>query len=223
MATYAIGDIQGCFDELQSLLQLISYDPQKDHLWFAGDLVNRGPKSLDVLRFVKSLDNTVVVLGNHDLHMLAVAHGIEPLKKHDTFMDVLEADDRDELCDWLLQQRIIYHDTTLQFTLVHAGLPPQWSIEEALQHGRELESMLQSKKVDKFFKHMYGNKPSRWKKHLFGWRRLRLITNYLTRLRFCDEKGKLDLNIKSGLGSQPEGFYPWFKVPNRVHKNQKIL
>jgi len=223
MSTYAIGDVQGCYQELQQLLADISFDPNQDTLWFAGDLVNRGPHSLDVLRFIKSLPHKIVVLGNHDLHFLAVAYEALPLKKHDTLQDVLNAPDCIELCEWLRKKPFVHHDDKLGFTMVHAGIPPQWTVQQAVNYSHELEAALRGDEFKEFFQHMYGNKPSHWNDDLSGWKRLRLITNYFTRMRFVDEEGRLELDTKSGLDSQPEGYFPWFSIPGRQHKNDKIL
>lgn len=160
MANYAIGDVQGCFDELQTLLQLIHYQPASDYLWFAGDLVNRGPKSLEVLRFVKSLkDRAIVVLGNHDLHLLAVICNSMVRTEQDTFDNILQAPDCAELCSWLRHQPLLHHDNDLGYTLVHAGLPPQWNLASALQYAHEIEAILRSPHHCDFFSHMYGDAP----------------------------------------------------------------
>ena len=223
MSTYAIGDVQGCYDQLLDLLDEISYEPETDVLWFAGDLVNRGPKSLDVLRFVSSLKNTVVVLGNHDLHLLAVANEAEAEKHSDTFQDVLTAPDCEKLCLWLRKQKLFHHDPTLAYSLLHAGLPPGWDITQALEHASEVETVLQSEQFIEFLKHMYGNTPNEWNDNLTSWDRFRFITNCFTRIRFCDEKGRLDLAVKGKPGTQPKGFQPWYTVANRKSQNDRIL
>jgi bis(5'-nucleosyl)-tetraphosphatase (symmetrical) len=221
VATYAIGDVQGCYDELQDLLRHISFDADNDTLWFAGDLVNRGPNSLEVLRFVKGLPSAVVVLGNHDLHLLSIANG-HPFKDH-ALHDVLVAPDRDELMQWLREQPLLHYDKKLGYALVHAGIPPQWSLKQAIRHAAEVEQVLQSERYAEFLEHLYGNKPSRWSNSLKGWSRLRFITNALTRLRFCDPSGKLDFSAKGRIGMQPTGFLPWFKVPGRATEEVNIL
>jgi bis(5'-nucleosyl)-tetraphosphatase (symmetrical) len=224
MAVYAIGDIQGCFDELQSLLELIHFSPQQDHLWFAGDLVNRGPKSLETLRFIKGLGkHAVSVLGNHDLHLIAAAHG-HPIKSDDHTLDaILNAPDRDELIDWLRQQPLLHHDAALGYTMIHAGLPPQWDLKLARQCAQEVETMLRSNNIANFIEHMYGNKPRRWSDELSGWKRLRFTVNCLTRLRFCDDEGRLEFKYKGTPGSQPAEFLPWFEIPERNSKDLNIV
>jgi len=223
MSTYAIGDIQGCYTELLALLKLIQFDPNRDQLWFAGDLINRGPDSLAVLRFIKSLTPApIVTLGNHDLYFLAVASGAIPHRKNkDTFDDILQADDCEELCAWLRNQKLFHHDQG--FTLVHAGIPPQWDLATSQRLAHEVEEVLQGDRAIEFFAHMHGNEPSLWDETLTGWKRLRLIINYLTRMRFCNEEGRLELYCKSTLGSQPQGYHPWFDIPSRLTQNDKIL
>lgn len=224
MATYAIGDVQGCFAELSALLTHIAFEPTHDKLWFSGDLVNRGPQSLAVLRFIKSLpESPVVVLGNHDLHLLALAYGVGENKKQDTLQEILQADDCQELCEWLRHQPLIHHDATLNFTMVHAGLSPQWDLSQALACAQELEAVLRGKNFLDFFRNMYGNEPTHWRDNLAGWDRLRYIVNSCTRMRFCDIQGDLELTIKGSVGSQPEGYIPWFKTPHRVNKDLRIV
>lgn len=221
MATYAIGDVQGCFEELQNLLQFINFNPAKDKLWFAGDLVNRGPKSLEVLRFVKSLKNPVVVLGNHDLHLLAIANG-HPFKDH-FLHDVLTAPDRDQLINWLRRQPLVHYDARKGYAMVHAGLPPQWTLKQAKRYATEVEQALRGEKYVNFLEHLYGNKPLQWNRNLRGWSRLRFITNALTRIRFCNEEGMLDLSSRGEIGSQPKGYLPWYQIPERASANVKII
>lgn len=224
MATFAIGDVQGCHDELQRLLERIAFDPAEDRLWFTGDLVNRGPRSLAALRFVKSLgERAVCVLGNHDLHLLAVAAGTTERRRNDTLDEVLDAPDRDELLDWLRRQPLLHHDATLGYTLVHAGLAPQWDLAEAQACARELEKVLRSETATEFFRHMYGNEPRRWSADLEGADRLRFIVNCFTRLRYCNAAGDLDLKAKGAPGSQPAGYLPWYAVPGRKSAGLHIL
>ncbi len=225
MAVYAIGDIQGCLDELLTLLEQITFDPAEDKLWFAGDLVNRGPKSLETLHFIQSLgEAAITVLGNHDLHLLALAEGDKRYSsKFDTLLPILESEERSELLEWLRHRPLLHHDANLGYTLVHAGLPPQWSIGEARLHAAELEATLQGPHFRDFLDVMYGNKPKRWKESLQGADRLRFITNCFTRLRFCSAKGKLDLKHKGEIGSQGEDLFPWFDVPDRASRNDRIL
>ncbi len=224
MATYAIGDVQGCYDELQALLAKIHFDPHVDQLWFVGDLVNRGPKSLDVLRFIKQLPKpAVITLGNHDLHLLAVAAGVQSKSAKDTLDEILQADDCEQLCSWLAQQHLVYHDATLGFTMVHAGLIPQWDLATALTLNQEIEYLLQGNARHDFFKHMYGDQPDTWNDDLPGWERARFIINCFTRIRYCTPASKLDLATKTPIGTQPQGFLPWFKIPDRQHKSLQIL
>lgn len=222
MSTYAIGDIQGCFDELQQLLSLIDFNKKKDTLWLAGDLVNRGPKSLETLRFIKSLGTSAVtVLGNHDLHLLACAHGIKKAKG--SLSAIMEAPDRDELLNWLCQQPLVHHDKALGFTMVHAGIPPIWSIDKALALSQEVEEALQGASRQSYFDHMYGDLPDTWSDELSGHERLRLITNYFTRMRFCDAQGKLELKTKETADNWPAGYQPWFTFKSKHLKKQKII
>lgn len=224
MATYAIGDIQGCLEPLQCLLQEIEFDPRNDKLWLAGDLINRGPDTLATLRFLYQLrDSITVVLGNHDLHFIAVYYGLRKRGKNDTLDELLRAPDCADLVYWLRQQKLIHHDPALGFTMVHAGIPPQWDLPEALARAREVENILQSDKIENFLSDMYGNLPSRWRDDLAGVDRLRLITNYFTRMRFCSADGELELQTKESADAAPIGFAPWFSFPERKTQAQKIL
>ena len=224
MATYAVGDVQGCFDELRALLERIRFDATADRLWFVGDLINRGPKSLDVLRFVRALgDRAVCVLGNHDLHLLAVSEGNHKHFRHDTIAEILDAPDRDELLEWLRHRPLMHRDRDLGFSLLHAGLPPHWTVDQALARAREVEKTLQGPGFHAFCRDMYGNKPKRWHESLEGMDRLRFITNCFTRLRYCTPDGKLDLKDKGPPGSQKEGYQPWFAIPDRASAGEPIL
>ena len=224
MATYAIGDIQGCYDDLLRLLEKIRFDPRTDQLWFCGDIINRGPKSLETIRYIKSLgESAITVLGNHDLHFLAVAFVTDRPSKHDTFNDILQADDRDELVDWLRCQKIFHHDPELNISMVHAGLPPHWTISDAVKHAKELENILCSDESTEFFRHMYGNQPSQWNDALKGWDRYRFITNVFTRMRFCNNEGRPDFKFKGDIGTQPEHLTPWFMHRNRLTKEDEII
>ncbi len=224
MATYAIGDIQACYDELMRLLEVLHFDEACDRLWFTGDLVNRGSQSLEVLRFVKSLgDKAVMVLGNHDLHLLGVAAGASHLRPKDTFMDVLEAYDRNSLLSWLRQRPLLHHDPRLGYTLIHAGLPPQWDLVTAQACAKEAEQMLRGEDTTRFFQQMYGDQPRLWRADLAGVERLRFIVNSFTRLRYCDAEGNLALQYKGTPGTQPAEFMPWFQVPGRNSADLKIL
>ena len=224
MPTYAIGDIQGCESELERLLERIRFDPAGDRLWFTGDLVNRGPGSLGVLRLVRSLDAcSVVVLGNHDLHLLALAEGNGKHAKKSNLGPVLKAPDRDELLHWLRQRPLMHHDPRRGFALVHAGLPPQWSLEDALERARELEMVLRGDGYRDFLFAMYGNQPARWSPDLTGMERLRFITNCLTRLRYCTVDGDLALKEKGTLDTRPPELVPWFQCPGRRSQGERIV
>jgi bis(5'-nucleosyl)-tetraphosphatase (symmetrical) len=209
MATYAIGDVQGCFDELQGLLRTIGFRESADRLWFVGDLVNRGPKSLEVLRFVRGLgDRAVAVLGNHDLHLVTQHEGFERPRKDDTIADILRAPDRKALVDWLRARPLMHVEHG--WAMVHAGLPPAWSIEQAQGLAREAEQALQSENYREFLANMYGSTPDQWSDALSGWDRLRVIVNALTRMRFCTAQGKMEFRAK---GEQaPPGYQPWFEL-----------
>jgi bis(5'-nucleosyl)-tetraphosphatase (symmetrical) len=222
MAIYAIGDIQGCFDDLLRLLDVIQFDPACDQLWFVGDLVNRGPKSLETLRFVKALgEAAVTVLGNHDLHLLAVAYKKTTPGRKDDLAAILKAPDRDELIDWLRLRPFFHHHG--DFCLVHAGLPPQWDFYQTKKMAAIAEKVLHGKHFLDFFTGMYGDKPDVWSRHLHGAGLLRFITNCFTRLRYCDVRGKLDFHYKGTPGTQPDSLMPWFEVPNRKSADMKII
>ena len=221
MAIYAIGDIQGCFDDLLKLLDTIAFDNTTDQLWFAGDLVNRGPKSLETLRFVKSLGNSAVtVLGNHDMHLLAASCQPKANKK-DALTQVLEAPDRDELIHWLRHQPLFHYND--DFCMIHAGLPPQWDFKKTQKMAEIAEETLKSPDYAVFLKQMYGNKPNVWSANLKGMPRLRFIINCFTRMRYCDVSGRLDFANTGPIGSQPEGLIPWFDVPNRKSADMRII
>lgn len=223
MAVYAIGDVQGCLEELHALLAQVAFDPQRDRLWFVGDLVNRGPDSLAVLRLVKALgERAVVVLGNHDLHLLATAAGARD-KSSDTLREVLNAPDCAALLAWLRECPLLHHDAALGYTLVHAGVPPQWDVEEAAGHARELEAVLRSGECEAFLRAMYGDEPDRWSPGLTGWERLRYITNAFTRMRYCGRDGRLALEEEGPPGREPPGVTPWFAVPGRRTANARII
>lgn len=223
MATYAIGDIQGCFDELQQLLAQLKFDRANDQLWFCGDLVNRGPKSLETLRFVKGLgDAAVTVLGNHDLHLLAKAEGFGKKLKQDTLDEILNAPDCDELMHWLRHQPLLHHDSEIGFSMVHAGLPPQWDLATARACAHELESKLRADDYHEFIQVMYGNQPNQWSDELEGVDRWRFIANVFTRLRFCYADGRLELKAKGEPGTQKQDCLPWYDVPGRKTENDRI-
>ena len=224
MAIYAIGDIQGCYDELVQLLEKIKFRADRDRLWFTGDLVNRGPKSLQTMRMIRAMgDNASVVLGNHDLHLLATAYDhLKPGKK-DTLDDILDAPDREELLTWLRSRQLIHIDNELGMVMVHAGLHPDWTINDAQSLAHEVESILRSDKHISFYKHMYGDKPRKWGDDLKSWPRLRFITNIFTRLRYCDNAGRTSLQTTGAPGTQPKGLHPWFEIKNRRSKDSQII
>jgi len=224
MATYAIGDVQGCHEPLMRLLDALHFDPAGDRLWFAGDLVNRGPDSLAVLRFVRGLgERAVTVLGNHDLHLLAVANGVrKPLRK-DSLDAILTAPDREELLTWLRHRPMAYREADLPHLMVHAGLPPQWNADDALRFAAEVEAVLRGDDCGEFFTHMYGNFPARWSDTLVGAERWRVITNYLTRMRFCSIDGTVDLDNKGPLTAANKGFAPWFMYAGRRSAGTPVL
>lgn len=224
MAVYAIGDVQGCFNELIQLLEKISFNPKKDQLWFVGDLVNRGPDSLKTLRWVKSQKNSaIVVLGNHDLHLLAAYAGVKQLKESSSLQQVLKAKDVEELIDWLRCRPLMHYDADLNIAMVHAGILPQWKIRDAQQYAVEVETMLCSEKCLEFLKQMYGDEPNVWQDSLESWDRLRIITNAFTRLRYCDENGVIDLNYKGPPGTQADNLKPWFKITKRKNKDTTVI
>jgi bis(5'-nucleosyl)-tetraphosphatase (symmetrical) len=225
MAVYAIGDLQGCLDPLRRLLDRIAFDPARDRLWFTGDLVNRGPSSLETLRFVRSLgDHAITVLGNHDLHLLAAAWtGSRQGKRHDTLGDVLAAPDRDELLHWLRHRPLLHHDPTLDFTMVHAGLPPQWDLADAAAAAGELQAVLGGDDFVAFLEKMYGNLPNHWSPELRGIGRLRFIVNALTRLRFLRPDGSIDFASKGPADGARSDLVPWFRYPGRRSAGLRIV
>jgi bis(5'-nucleosyl)-tetraphosphatase (symmetrical) len=222
MSTFIIGDVQGCYDELQALLTKIEFNPEQDTLWFTGDLVNRGPNSLEVLRLLSQLPNANSVLGNHDLSLLAFAYCKAPIKQH-TFDDVVNAPDRETLLTWLRNRPLLHYDPEHKFVLTHAGLPPQWNLQQAKTNAREVEDILRGADFKQLLLEMYGNEPRQWQDDLIGWPRYRFIINALTRLRFCDLQGAIELQHKGAIGSQPAYLLPWYKIPDRANKNIKII
>ena len=222
MARIAIGDVQGCLPELRDLLHNVDYRSDRDELWFVGDLVNRGPDSLGTLRFVRSLgDGARVVLGNHDLHLLAVAFGgHRALRDDDTLDDILAAPDRDPLLEWLLSRPLAVR--VGDDLMVHAGVVPQWSGEDVVSLAHEVEHALRSD-PERLFAFMYGNRPDQWSADLEGADRLRFIINVLTRLRYCRADGRIDLKMKGAPGSQETGWLPWFEAPNRQTARLRLI
>jgi bis(5'-nucleosyl)-tetraphosphatase (symmetrical) len=225
MATYAIGDLQGCYDPLRRLLDYISFDPARDRLWFVGDLVNRGPQSLDVLRFVKNLGPAaVVVLGNHDLHLVMVAEGHGKPSREDTLDAVLKAADREELIFWLRTRPLFHVEGRL--AMVHAGVLPQWSVARARELAREVELALIAPNYGDFLAHMWGSEPTAWQDGLKGWDRLRVVVNAMTRMRFVNQDGAMEFRAsgaKSPPGSGPKGCVPWFDFPGRASADHTLV
>lgn len=221
MTTFAVGDIQGCYREFRELLDKMMFDPASDELWLVGDLVNRGPDNAATLDFVMSLPHTRIVLGNHDLHFLAVATGHQRQHGSDTLDDVLASPRLIEYIEWIRHLPLIHVDNTLGYVMVHAGLPAIWNIDECLARAAEVQHALASDDFNEFLAAMYGNEPSRWRESLTGHDRLRIITNYFTRLRYCTADGELELKHKEKV--QPEGYAPWFSFPRPAGESLKIL
>lgn len=222
MAIYAIGDVQGCYEALQRLIEHIRFDSGSDRLWFVGDLVNRGPDSLKVLRYIKSLGNSaVVVLGNHDLFLLAVAENITAMRPEDTLQAILAAPDRDELLGWLRQQRLLYREH--RFMLVHAGLLPQWSINEAEELAHEVETGLRSPYYKNVLLALYPSKQLQWSSNLTGPTRLATIIKVLTRIRACSADGLMESSYSGPPDHIPAGFLPWFRIENRERRDTTII
>ena len=222
MATYAIGDVQGCYDQLRRLLDSFAFDPASDRLWLVGDLVNRGPQSLATLEFVRSLgDRAVTVLGNHDLNLLAVAAGVRKRHRGDTIEDILGSPRRDELL-WWLRTRKLFHAGD-GYAMVHAGLLPQWTIARARELAAEVEAVLRSDDHVELVTRMYGNSPVAWDDALTGYERLRVIINALTRLRLCDAHGRMEFTHHVGPVDMPEGYMPWYEVPGRASAGTPLV
>jgi bis(5'-nucleosyl)-tetraphosphatase (symmetrical) len=224
MTRYAVGDIQGCYDELRSLLQRIRFSSDRDQLWFVGDLVNRGPKSLETLRFVRDLgDNAITVLGNHDLHLLALALGTrDKPKSGDTLDEVLGAPDRDTLIEWLLQRPLAHHDENKRDLLIHAALIPPWSVSTALELAGDVQKALRDN-PHKLFENMYGNSPDEWSESLKGADRLRFTINVFTRVRVCTAEGKVDLKMKGSPTKAKPPFRPWFEFDERKSRETRLI
>lgn len=226
MTTYVVGDIQGCFEPFQCLLRKVKFNADRDVIWSVGDLINRGPQNLQTLKwFYDRRDNATIVLGNHDLHLMAVSAGARKMSKSDNFDDILDAPERETLIEWLHHQPLIHHQYGV--TLVHAGIPPMWTINDAINRASEVEAVLRAPNCIAFFNEMYGNDPIVWSDDLTGMTRLRVITNYLTRMRYCTKKGKLDLISK---GSTPTAnalagkkVAPWFSHENRLTKTDRVI
>lgn len=214
MATFAVGDLQGCFEPLRRLMERLPFDPARDRLWFVGDLVNRGPDSLRCLRFVKELgDSAICVLGNHDLHLICVAEGIERARPRDTLDEILAAPDRDELIGWLRARPLLHAED--RHALVHAGLLPEWTVERARELASEVERTLRGPGYRRLLERLYGDQPDRWSDELEGVDRLRTIVNAMTRLRVCDASGAMVLRFKGEPGEASDEWIPWFDMPRR--------
>lgn len=225
MAVYAIGDLQGCIAPFERLLERVRFDPSRDRLWLVGDLVNRGPHSGPCLRRVCDLgDAATTVLGNHDLHLLATAAGVRPPRSRDTLIEVLGRPDAAELLEWLAAQPLVHHDPAIGWTLVHAGIPPEWDLDTTLREARRVEIVLQQPSARKtFLGFMYGNTPDRWSEELEGVERLRYSVNALTRMRFIRREGGLDLEESGPPDLAPSRLTPWFQVPERRMRGQPIV
>ena len=226
MATWAIGDVQGCHDELVRLIDKLEFDPVRDKLWFCGDLVNRGGQSLAVLRLIKSLGaSAVVALGNHDLSLLSIAERKrdDQARVNPELREVLFAPDRDDILDWLRAQRLVHVDRELGFMLVHAGLFPRWTIEQTEEMAREIEDKLRSESARRFLKQMFGNKPDLWTPKLRGIDRWRAGINVFTRMRYCDVRGRISFADKGTPGTQRPGLYPWFEVPGHLKRELRVV
>ncbi len=224
MATYVIGDVQGCFDALIRLLDKIKFDAKHDQLIFVGDLVNRGPHSLKTLQYIKSLGTSALtVLGNHDLHFLCVALGHTKIRTNDTFDDILQASNRIELIEWLRHQPLLIQREN--YIITHAGIPPIWSTKKAKKRAKELENVIQCEtSVNTYFASLYGDTPTRWNKELEGVLRWRMITNYFTRMRLCKKNGALEFKHKTTSSNLPDGYLPWFShTKHKLQPNEKIL
>lgn len=215
MTTYAIGDLHGCLTPLRRLLDHLSFDPAADTLWFVGDIVNRGPESLETLRFVHALgDRAISVLGNHDLHLLAVAHGVRKFSSKDTLQEILDAPDKEELLHWLASRPLLHVDETLRHTLVHAGIYPGWSLKRAQKLSAELHAVLTHELPD-FLSYMYGNTPAKWNKELSTRKRRRFAINAFTRMRYVLPDGSLDFDFNGAPALAPKPLLPWYALPDR--------
>ncbi len=223
MATYAIGDLQGCYDELQDLLNEINFDARNDRLWFCGDIVNRGPKSLECLQFVMDDDNNAqTVLGNHDLHLLALSHHVRTPHRKDTLDSILRHEQAGSYLNWIRHQHLLLSDADTGFTLVHAGLLPEWSLSQATDLANEAECCLRGRQYVQFIQEMYGNEPDHWDDNLTGNGRLRCIINAMTRLRYLLDNNRINFGEKGAPGKQEKDLLPWYQVANRQSSGHKI-
>lgn len=224
MSVYAIGDLQGCYTPFRRLLDELAFDPAEDRLWLTGDLVNRGPDSLRTLRFVRDLGKAAVtVLGNHDLHLLAVANGTGELAERDSLAPVLAADDREELLEWLRRRPLAHYSRKLNTLMVHAGVHPRWSVKKTLSRAAEVESVLRGGDYAGLLPKLYGDSPARWSGDLSGNKRLRFIVNCLTRIRMIDDEGRLDFRHKGPPGKAGSGLMPWFDAPDPRWQGTRIV
>ena len=224
MTTYAIGDVQGCYQSLKQLLSSLHFNLKTDRLWFVGDLVNRGPDSLSVLRYLYDIqDRVTVVLGNHDLHLLALYAGVVTHKSYDTIDEILAAPDADKLCRWLRHQPLLHYEQEQKILLVHAGVYPQWDLKTAMGCAQEVEAMLKSPDHALFLAHMYGNQPDHWHQDLRGWERLRFITNVFTRMRLVSEAGHLDLRKKGSPKDADQSYHPWFELDPVILRKVHVI
>lgn len=217
MATFAIGDVQGCYTALEALLEKIKFNRAQDTLWFTGDLVNRGPSSLQVLRFISKLgDRQITVLGNHDIHLIAIYYGVRKATPKDTLGELLAAPDCDDLIAWLRCQSLLHYDSQLNVVMAHAGLAPIWTLQEAARYAHEIETVLRASEPAECLPGLFGNEPAQWSSDLQGVDRLRCIVNYLTRMRLCHSDGRLDFAFKGPLSAKPPDLIPWFELPRRT-------
>lgn len=225
MAQYAIGDLQGCYDPFRRLLDKLSFDPAKDKIWLTGDLVNRGPKSRRTLRFVKSLGSSAItVLGNHDLHLLALAHDVKFRKSHyNAFWKILGREDSDDLLEWLRIQPLAHYSPELNTLMVHAGIPPSWTVKKTLALAAEVETTMRGEEYDNFLENLYGNEPDQWTGKLAGWDRLRFIVNALTRMRMIDQDGRIDFTHTGPPTKGGKGLTPWFAAPGAKWHGTRIV
>lgn len=228
MTRYAVGDLQGCLKPLKCLLKDVQFEADQDQLWLVGDLINRGPESLKTLEFLMDLDHAFpdaikIVLGNHDLNFLAVYYGHAKIKRKDTIQEIIESPECEKIVEWLCQKPLLYTDPSGDYSMSHAGIPPIWSLLDAQHYASEVEAVLQNPaKREEYFANMYGNKPDCWNDNLEGWTRLRVITNYFTRMRFCSEIGELDLKNKTDVSDDPN-FKPWFSYPEHKARQHNLI
>ena len=224
MATWAVGDVQGCLKSLEALLEKIKFDPQRDYLWLAGDLIGRGPDPAGLIDFLISLGNRVTcVLGNHDINLLAINEGLKAARPDDNLESLLDHPKKSIYINFILNQRLIVFSKRLNVVMTHAGLYPGWSVPEAIMLGDEVSSALKGENRSEVIRHLYGDTPVNWSPELSGNMRLRFITNAFTRMRFCDTNGCLDFSHKGGLGTAPDPWHPWFELPNTNLGNTRVV